>query len=291
MQLYADGSPYGSEVSLSRDKGWSCCFKGLPENKGGKKISYTVSQTSVPYRYRESVSTDEDGNILIENQYDATESVSDDSSDMILLSGGVKWEDADDQDGLRPGEIEVLLMADGKQIARKTVSEEDGWTYSFDSLPEYTNGTKIRYSLDAAPVSSYEIHEESGSLICVHDPKTISLQGRILWAGEKSSASLRPKTVSLTLLSDGRIQKTVKVTKQHGWSFSLPSLPVYSHGKEICYTLEAGSIAGYKESVEEMTVTSTEDPTIPAGTEPDAKRQPAEAEGAGTAESKTEALL
>ena len=288
VQLYADGSPYGSEVSLSRDKGWRFCFKDLPENKGGKKISYTVSQTSVPDRYHESVSTDENGNILIENRYDAAESVSDDSSDMILLSGGVKWEDADDQDGIRPGEIEVLLTADGRQIARKTVSEEEGWTYSFDSLPEYTNGTKIEYSLDASPVSGYEVHEESGSLICVHDPETTCIQGKILWAGENRSASLRPETVFLTLLSDGTILRKIKVTGRYNWSFSVPSLPVYSHGKEICYTLEPCSIAGYKESVEGMTVTYTEDPSaITAETGSDTERQPPETERTGTAETET----
>jgi nitrogen fixation protein len=150
VQLYANGIPYGGKRILDSSNGWKCHFKDLPVNTGGNRISYTAAQEWVPDGYQESLSADENGTILIENQHNAGESVSDDSSDMTSLSGYVKWDDADDQDSLRPFELEINLQANGKQIARKKVSAADGWTFSFDSLPKYTNGSEISYSVHAS---------------------------------------------------------------------------------------------------------------------------------------------
>ena len=258
VQLYADDKPCGRHVLLNKENNWCCRFKDLPLNSNGKHISYTVAQEYVPDEYQESLSVSEEGDFLIENRHDAAESVSDDSSDMTQISGCVRWEDSDDQDGLRPNEIEVLLYADGRQIARKDVSSADSWFYSFDNLPKYTDGTEIIYSVQTGSINGYQSLENNCSLTCIHDPETIDLQGKVEWAREDESSSLRPQTISLSLLSDQETLKTIKVSETDNWTFSVPSLPKYHAGNVIDYSLEPDSCAGYQASVDGMTVTYTQ---------------------------------
>ena len=261
VQLYANGIPYGGKRILDSSNGWKCHFKDLPVNTGGNRISYTAAQEWVPDGYQESLSADENGTILIENQHNAGESVSDDSSDMTSLSGYVKWDDADDQDSLRPFELEINLQANGKQIARKKVSAADGWTFSFDSLPKYTNGSEISYSVHAAPPSSYEVSEEGSSLLCTHDPETTGIQGKVEWKDEDLHSSLRPGSVTFTLLADGMPLKSIKVKEQDKWAFSVSGLPRYKTGKEVVYTIEPESCAGYEPSVQGTDITFTQIPS------------------------------
>ncbi len=58
----------------------------------------------------------------------------------IDISGAKTWDDANDQDGLRPESITVHLLADGVEKAKKTVTEQDGWRWTFTNLPKCENG-------------------------------------------------------------------------------------------------------------------------------------------------------
>ena len=71
------------------------------------------------------------------------------------------WSDADDQDGRRPGEITVSLLANGKVVRTQKLSagqadKEGSWTYTFTGLPEKENGQKIIYTVTEEKVTGYE---------------------------------------------------------------------------------------------------------------------------------------
>ena len=65
------------------------------------------------------------------------------------------WNDADDQDGLRPDSITINLLANGDKIAEIILSEQTGWSYTFEDLLVYSNGQKIEYTVTGDPVSDY----------------------------------------------------------------------------------------------------------------------------------------
>lgn len=50
------------------------------------------------------------------------------------------WQDENDRDGLRPKEITVRLLANGQPEKEIQVTEEQGWSYTFEKLPRYENG-------------------------------------------------------------------------------------------------------------------------------------------------------
>jgi hypothetical protein len=67
VQLYANGEKYGSAVQITSGMSWKYTFTGLPKNKDGKAITYSVQQTTVK-NYVTKYST-KDGTLTITNTY------------------------------------------------------------------------------------------------------------------------------------------------------------------------------------------------------------------------------
>lgn len=66
------------------------------------------------------------------------------------------WDDANDQDGLRPDAIVVHLYADGEDTGKVlTLNEENGWKGTFSQLAEYAGGEKIAYTVKEDAVDGY----------------------------------------------------------------------------------------------------------------------------------------
>ena len=57
------------------------------------------------------------------------------------------WDDTDDQDGYRPDDVTVNLLADGKIIDTVTLSEENEWSYAWTKLDKKANGKNIDYTV------------------------------------------------------------------------------------------------------------------------------------------------
>lgn len=61
------------------------------------------------------------------------------NEELVKVDGKKTWDDADNQDGIRPESIRIQLLADGKPVEGKalTVTEEKDWKWSFGILPKY----------------------------------------------------------------------------------------------------------------------------------------------------------
>ena len=66
-----------------------------------------------------------------------------------------KWEDNDNQDGIRPQEITITLGAYESPAQRAIVNEvetiklnsENDWKHIFENLPKYSNGNELKYQI------------------------------------------------------------------------------------------------------------------------------------------------
>lgn len=88
---------------------------------------------------------------------DTTEAVFINDLNRISISVTMLWKDNDDQNGKRPGEVVVMLLADGKETGKTLVLHEgDGWKESFRDLDEYQSGKKIIYTVEEKAVDGYE---------------------------------------------------------------------------------------------------------------------------------------
>ncbi len=75
------------------------------------------------------------------------------------------WQDNNDQDGVRPEEITVILLANGVETGKTlTLNEENHWAGSFTDLDEFKEGQKIIYTVKEISVDGYET-EISGDTV------------------------------------------------------------------------------------------------------------------------------
>ena len=104
VQLYAGDQKVGKAVELSADNKWTHTFSNLDEKKAGQVINYTVKEIDVPEGYTQAVEATNPGQVVVTNTHEPEKT-------KVELSK--KWEDADNQDGLRPASIQVQLYKDG----------------------------------------------------------------------------------------------------------------------------------------------------------------------------------
>ena len=75
---------------------------------------------------------------------------------------------------------------------------------------------------------------------------SIDISGSKIWDDDDDREDLRPESVTVNLLSDGKTVQTVTVTEKDGWSFGFYDLPKYrTDGTEIEYTVSEEDIDGY----------------------------------------------
>ncbi|EGO5163476.1 TPA: Cna B-type domain-containing protein, partial [Enterococcus faecalis] len=107
VQLYANDKAYGDPVELTSDTGWTYTWNDLNQRQNHKDVKYTVKEVNTPDGYVAEVNSEDQGNLIITNTHKVAKT---------SVSGQKTWSDHDNQDGVRPDEITVNLLADGKKV-------------------------------------------------------------------------------------------------------------------------------------------------------------------------------
>lgn len=190
------------------------------------------------------------------------------------------WDDASNQDGERPDEIKFDLLANGKVVDTLTLSKDnmidgkDVWTKKFDGLRKFDENMKpIKYSVKEHEVSGYitpnkELEVENGEVKVTntYKPKLTSISGSKTWIDENNQDGIRPETITVNLLADGKKINEVNVDEASGWKYEFKDLPVYKVGKVkqlVKYTVTENEVPGYETTEQDNNFTNTH---IPATT-------------------------
>mgnify|MGYP002520023351 CR=1 FL=1 len=70
---------------------------------------------------------------------------------------------------LRPEEITINLYADNELVDSKTVTEADGWAWTFENLYKYENGEEIEYTITEDAVEGYETVVDGYNVTNTHE--------------------------------------------------------------------------------------------------------------------------
>ena len=186
----------------------------------------------------------------------------------INIKGSKTWEDGNNQDGIRPESITVNLLANGKVVKTATVTEEDNWSYAFSNLPKYANGKEIVYTVSEEEVTGYEVKVDGYNIINTHVPETISVEGSKTWEDGNNQDGIRPESITVNLLANGKVVKTATVTEEDNWSYAFSNLPKYANGKEIVYTVSEEEVTGYEVKVDGYNLINTHVPKAENETTP-----------------------
>ena len=139
MKLLADETEV-DYIEVTAENEWEYSFKDLPKFKAGTEIVYTVDETEIP-GYEKTV----DGFNITNKHVPAT----------VDVEGKKTWDDANNQDGVRPESITVKLFANGIEVDSKEVKASDNWEYTFKNLPKFKAGAKVVYTVDEVAVQGY----------------------------------------------------------------------------------------------------------------------------------------
>ena len=247
VNLLANGKVVQSKTVKASDN-WKYSFTNLPEFENGKKITYTVTEDAVA-GYTSTV----DGYNVTNNHTPAT----------VKVSGTKTWNDNNNQDGIRPSSITVNLLANGQQVASKKVSASDNWQYSFDNLAAYANGQKITYTVTEDAVAGYTSTVDGYNVTNNHTPATVKVSGTKTWNDNNNQDGIRPSSITVNLLANGRQVASKTVSASDNWQYSFDNLAAYANGQKITYTVTENAVAGYTSTVDGYNITNTHNPTTP----------------------------
>ena len=247
VNLLANGQQVASKTVSASDN-WQYSFDNLAAYANGKKITYTVTENAVA-GYTSTV----DGYNVTNNHTPAT----------VKVSGTKTWNDNNNQDGIRPSSITVNLLANGQQVASKTVSASDNWQYSFDNLAAYANGKKITYTVTENAVAGYTSTVDGYNVTNNHTPATVKVSGTKTWNDNNNQDGIRPSSITVNLLANGQQVASKTVSASDNWQYSFDNLAAYANGKKITYTVTEDAVAGYTSTVDGYNITNTHNPTTP----------------------------
>ncbi len=226
--------------TVTADDNWTYSFTDLPKYANGQEITYTVSELTVP-----GYTTTIDDNYNITNSYTPGET----SASVTKI-----WDDADNQDGIRPESITVALLANGTPTNKTvTLTAANNWTQTITGLPEKADGEYITYIWTEVNVpEGYSLtgtskNETVTTLTNTHTPELTSITGTKTWKDADNQDGKRPESITVNLFADGTKLKSQSVSTDAdgNWSYSFTDLPKYANGQEITYTVTEDAVDGY----------------------------------------------
>ena len=173
--------------------------------------SYQLKEVSAPKGYQLA-----DTVIVTSTNFDSKGAVIKiiDKIEKTSVSGTKTWKDNNNQDGIRPSSITVNLLANGQQVASKTVSASDNWQYSFDNLAAYANGQKITYTVTEDAVAGYTSTVDGYNVTNNHTPATVKVSGTKTWKDNNNQDGIRPSSITVNLLANGD-RKSTRLNSSH----------------------------------------------------------------------------
>lgn len=240
----SDGKLYTG--TLSTENGYTCVFQSVPKyHDGGTLINYTIAEEKIP-GYTTTIAKDASG-----YKFTLTNAK---TIDTVTKTVSKVWDDNNNQDGLRPTAITVILTGDDGSRRVKSVTATENWTVTFENLPKNKNhGQNIQYTVSEAFVSGYtEAITQNGdnyTITNTHTPASSEFFVTKIWKDNGNNDGMRPDEITVTAHgSDGR-SYTKKLNADNQWSVMFSNLPKYADGKVIEYSLTEESVPGYTSSI------------------------------------------
>ena len=296
VQLYADGQELGRVVELSEDNKWTYTFSELDEKKDGKAVQYTVKETEVPEGYTQTVEATNPGQVVITNSHTPSKT---------KVQVTKKWDDANNQDGIRPASITVRLYKDGAPTDQTLeLSEANQWHGTFENLDVNAAGKALNYTVKEENVpEGYTLSiddKDPAHLVLTnkHEPNVTQVQVTKKWDDGDDKDGLRPKTIKVQLYADGKkAGEVVQLSADNKWTYTFTDLVEKANGKAISYTVEEVDVPeGYQVSKIDdgkgnVVLTNKHEPSIPPTTTTEEPKKKVELPNTGSTESVLSLIL
>ena len=189
LTLTLNNVPSGVTVpdpTIAKDgDNWTYTWKDLPKYSGGEKIEYTITEGTVPTGYTCETPTVKAGGTITNSH----------EPDKDTITVTKVWEDASDQDGVRPESVKFTVTgSDGKTYEATLSGTGDTWTAEVE-VEKYTNGgTEVTFTVDEEDLTSigYEKTIDGLTITNSYEPETIELEVTKVWDDSSDQDGMRP---------------------------------------------------------------------------------------------------
>ena len=172
------------------------------------------------------------------------------AQETIVISGEKVWDDANNQDGLRPDKITVDLYANNQKVDGKTVpvTALSNWKYGWSGLKKLDkDGKEIAYTVVETSVPAGYKSSAPGDknndykITNTHTPETTSITVQKVWSDNNDQDGKRPDSLKVKLLKkvgseEATLVQEVTLTKDDNWTATVKDLPLNAAGKAITYS-------------------------------------------------------
>ena len=233
VKLFADDEDTGKTLTLKKSENWKGKFTNLDKYKNGKEIVYTIKEAKVEGYESKVEGNAKDGFVITNKNVEKTE-----------IPVEKKWI------GKAVNEIEVKLLADGKEVQTAKLNEANSWKHTFKNLPKYDeNGKEIVYTVKEVAIEGYESKIEGnakdGFIITNRNVEKTEVPVEKKWIGKAVNE------IEVKLLANGQEVQSAKLNEANSWKHTFKDLPKYDdNGKEITYTVKEVAIKGYESKIE-----------------------------------------
>ena len=227
--------------ALTEQEDWTYTFEDLPvrEIDGTKQYAYSIAEMTHPEGYTTTIrkgkeSTSEKGNLYL--PYTITNIFP-----LTSVTVSKAWDDEGVAETTRPDSAEIILLADGKEAKRVSLTENSGWSYTFRNLPEKNDdGTEIAYTVEETPVAGYAdpVVTADGKNRFIITNTAVTVDIKITKAWKHNGNPNPPESVRLVLTANGEEYAGFTATASE-LSRTFTGLPTFdAEGNEIIYGAE-----------------------------------------------------
>ena len=232
---------YTSEkIEVSADTNWTYEFEKLDKFYEGKEIIYSVIEENV-----KGYSVEYNGLDIINTHI----------PEVISITGEKVWNDSDNQDGIRPEKITVILnktvTGNTTKVAENIVEEDEtgNWTFTFENLPKYENGKEISYTLEEVDVNGYTSEIKDYKITNTHAPETVTFNIVKEWYDYENNDGIRPNSITVRIKADDEEVAKAILSEENNWNAIFENLPKYKNGIEINYEIVEDEVEGYTPTI------------------------------------------
>jgi len=167
VQLYRNGVPYGSAVTLNAANQWRYTWEGLDPND-----PWTVDEFDVPEGYAKAIIGSTSEGFVITNTRDPN------APGKTIISGSKTWDHGNNPASKQPKFIDLRISANGKFILQVRVDAVDHWGWSIRMDKYDKDGREIVYTADEAPIENCAKSVYGYNLLNTYHPGTPGTPGK-----------------------------------------------------------------------------------------------------------------
>lgn len=211
---------------------WNFKVDNLRKYENQQIIEYTFKEVNVDSRYTPTYNKSTQ---TITNSY---------TPEVVDVEGLKVWSDTNNQDGKRPSEITVDLLANGIKVDTKTFTLKSDGKFVFTNVRKnYNSGQPIIYAFREHAVKDYvtTYSEDTKTITNTHAIEHINIEVNKHWNDADNQDGVRPNNVTVILKADDKEIQRQLLNADNNWTHTFENLPKYlenEQGKLINYTVE-----------------------------------------------------